>query len=218
VTSSCTATGAKIEEERRGLAGLLREPADGALSEIAHGLWIVALGRIEAELAGNGSELRGTQAEDAVVFDEDAGDVVVILRDCELVIETELERAGFQFFRVVDARFDAVAEMPFADEAGGVAVLLQQRGDGRAGGLDEEWVEGVGDATVIERRAPAVAAGDEGVARGRADGGGRVGVRETPALAREAIEIRCADECRIGAVGTEAAVAVVVGEDDDDVG
>ena len=208
----------EVEEERRGSAGLLSEPADGAFGEVPHGLRVVAFGRIEAQLAGSGGEFRGAQAEDVMVFDEDAALVIVILRHGELVVEAELKRAGFEFLGEVDARLGAVAEVPFADEAGGVAVLLQQRSDRRTRGFDEERVERVGDTAVVQRRAPAIAAGDECIAGGRADGGRRVGFGEAPALAGEAVEVGRADEPGIGTVGTEAAVAIIVAEDDDDVG
>jgi len=210
--------GSKIEEKRRGLAGLFRQPTDGACGELAHGLRVVALGRIEADFAGGGRELGGTQAEDVVIFHKHAALVVVILRHGELVVEAEFERTWLQFLGKIEARLRAVAEVPLADKARCVTVFLQERGDGGAGGFDEERVEGVGDAAVIERGAPAIATGDEGVTRRRADGGRRIGGGEAAAFAREAIKIWGADERGVGTVGPEAAVAVVVGEDDDDVG
>ena len=142
----------------------------------------------------------------------------MVLRDRELVIEAEFERAGFEFLGVVDAPLGAVAEVPFADKAGGIAVLFQERGDGRAGGFDQERIERVGDAAVVQRRAPTVAARDERVARRRADRRRRVGVGETSSFAREAVEVRRLNELSVGAIRSETAVAIVVGEDDDDVG
>ena len=142
----------------------------------------------------------------------------MVLRDRKLVIETKFERSGFELLGVIDPRRGAVAEMPFADEAGGVAVLLQERGDRGARRLDEEWIEGVGDATVIERRAPTVAACDERVARRRANRRRRIGIGETSPFARETVEVGRLNERGIGAVGTKAPVAEVIGEDDEDVG
>ena len=153
-----------------------------------------------------------------MILNKDPGDVVVVLRDRELVVEAEFERAGFEFLGVIDAPLGAVAEMPFTDEAGGVAVLLQKRGDRGARGLDEERVEGVGNAAMVERRAPAVASGEKRITRRCADGGRRVGFGKAPALARESVKVRRANERGVGAVGTETAVAIVIGEDHDDVG
>jgi len=48
-------------------------------------------------------------------------------------------------------------------------------------------------------------------------GGRRLGAGDPPTLAREAIQIRRAHQRRIGAIGADAPVAVVVAEDDDDV-
>ena len=72
------------------------------------------------------------------------------------------------------------------------------------------------DFAVLDRGAPVIAAGQQAVARGRADGARSVGVGETSALARKAIKVRRVQA--LGAVGRGGTPAEVIGEDDDDVG
>ena len=62
----------------------------------------------------------------------------------------------------------AEARVPLADDAGGVAGLLEQRGHGHAARLDDQRGDAGQDAGAL--LAPGVLAGHEGVARGRADG------------------------------------------------
>ena len=128
----------EVEEERLRAILLAFEPSHGARREVAHRLRVVAFGGVEAELAGCGRKFLRAQTEDAVIFHKHARDVVVILRDGELVVESEFERAGLEFLGVVHPRIVAVTEMPCADQSRGVAVALQERRDGRAGRLDKE--------------------------------------------------------------------------------
>ena len=77
------------------------------------------------------------EIDDAVVFDPDTRDAVAGGGDDPRVVEPDLQRAGFDVVVVIGGR-GAEAEMPFADDAGGVAGAFQQRGDGRAVGVDEQ--------------------------------------------------------------------------------
>ena len=70
----------------------------------------------------------------------------------------------------------------------------------------------------LERGAPAVPAGEEGIARGRADTAGRIGISEAEALAREPVTIGRANEVWVGAITAQAAPAEVVGKDENNVG
>ena len=80
-------------------------------------------------------------------------------------------------------RRPAQAEVPLADAGGVVAVLLEQRGDGHAAGLDQG--RGVSaEHALLEPRPPGVSAGEDAVAGGRADRRAGVGVGEAHPLAR----------------------------------
>ena len=111
-----------------------------------------------------------------------------------------------------------VAEVPFSDDAGRVADLLQRLGQGDLGGrqtvvrvLEEHPL------APAEHPAPQVyAPGQQGRPARRADRGLRVEAGPALALGGHAVEVGRAD--RRVPVGAEVAVAEVVGEDDDDVG
>ena len=109
------------------------------------------------------------------------------------------------------------AEVPFADQSGGVAGVLQRLGQGHFGGGQAAGGDGAEDAELIVGHAGAdgVASGHEsGAARG-ADLGGGIELREAQAFGGHTIQIRRLD--RRVAVAAEVAVAEVVGQDDDDV-
>ncbi len=104
-----------------------------------------------------------------------------------------------------------VAQVPLAEDAGGVAGAFEGLGQGE--GLQAHplaFVDGVGDAG-----AELVPAGHDGAA-GRRAGRADVEVLETEGLVVEAVQIRRADHGI--AVTAEVTVALVVGEDQDDVG
>jgi len=109
------------------------------------------------------------------------------------------------------------AEMPLADQRCVVAVLLQQRGDGRVLGRQPD---------VRRRRAPQrlfetdgktlrIPAGDVGAAGRRADRRGSVRAREHDAFFGEGIERR--GLVVRAAVAAQIAVAEIVGEDEHDI-
>jgi TonB-dependent receptor len=108
------------------------------------------------------------------------------------------------------------AEMPLANGGGGVALAAEKLGDGEPALLDEARAE-TAEHALLERRAPAVAAGENIVARGRADGGGRVRLGEHHPAGRERIEVWRGDFPG-GVVAFHVARPKIVGEDEEDVG
>jgi hypothetical protein len=113
------------------------------------------------------------------------------------------------------AELGLVAEVPLADEAGGVAVVFQEPRQRAAVGGQAELERAAGAAERgLDAHALLVAAGDERGARRRTLRH-RVKVREPHALAREAVDVGRADIGR--SIAAEVAVAGVVGHDEDDV-
>ena len=111
--------------------------------------------------------------------------------------------------------FGEVAEMPLADAGGGVTVGGEVVGDGVFVGI--ESVGGFWEKNVaMHADALGIAAGEEGGAGGGADGAGDVEGGELFAFFGELIEVGGLDG--FGAEAAEVIVALVVGEDDDDVG
>ena len=80
------------------------------------------IGSLVADLDG----IVGIEADDAVVLDVDARHAVARGRDDEAVVEADFERAGLDLAVPIGLAV-AEAEVPFADDAGGVAGLLQDR-------------------------------------------------------------------------------------------
>ncbi len=109
------------------------------------------------------------------------------------------------------------AEMPFADSAGVIAELASEAGNGHALRRDERGTPEIDDAG-LQRAAPVIAAGEQGVARGRAHAGGGMRIGKTHALCGEAIDVRRVDFATRGIVATDIAVAEVIGKDHDDIG
>ena len=101
-------------------------------------------------------------------------------------------------------------EADFSREAGEVAGSAQARGIGI---VEHPPLE----VAVLEVAAVAVfvEAGEDAHAAGHADGGGVVVIRETHAVAREAIEVRRVDVGVAG--GADGARGLVIGEEEDDV-
>ena len=109
-----------------------------------------------------------------------------------------------------------LADMPFAEGAGVVAGLAQ------VGGVGDEVVGQFGEvadvALEVGEQAVAVRheAGEDGAARRRADGGGRVGLGEEHALGGETVDVgRAAHGVAVAAQGVEA---LLVAEEEEDVG
>ena len=70
----------------------------------------------------------------------------------------------------------------------------------------------------LQPGSPGVAAGEDAVARRRADGRDRVRIGEADALLGECVDVRRWDLAALRVVGVHVAVAEIVAEDVDDVG
>ncbi len=101
------------------------------------------------------------------------------------------------------------AEMPFADDAGVVAVLLREAADGQPVRRDERIAKHADDAA-LQTRAPVVAPGEHRVARGRAHARGRMRIREAHALRGEPVHVRRRDLPALRIVALHVAIAEVV--------
>ena len=108
-----------------------------------------------------------------------------------------------------------VAQMVFAELAGGVALGLEQLGDGHVAGL--EALRGAGQADFRVAGAQAALAGDERGATRRAALLGIV-VREDHAFLGDAINVGRFEAHQSHRVGADVGLADVVAPDDDDVG
>lgn len=107
-----------------------------------------------------------------------------------------------------------VARVPFADVAGGLTFFLEQLGQQPFVGM---WSFGItGDQNPcglfrpenIEADAPGITTGEQRGARGRADRGGRVEIREARPFFGKPVDVRSVVDP--GAVATEVALARVV--------
>ena len=107
-----------------------------------------------------------------------------------------------------------MAQVPFAEDGGGVVLLLHQFGEGDFVGMDADLrfrTQGADDADAVR-----VTAGEERGAGGGTDRLGGVKAAETTSLASKAIEIWGADV--FGTERTDIGVTHVVAKNQDDVG
>ena len=108
-------------------------------------------------------------------------------------------------------------EVPFADDGGVVAGFFQFGGEGGNVGVEvAPGVFGLGADDAGDADGVGVAAGEEGGTGGRADGAVGAHGGEEHAVAADAIDVGGLDIG--GLVGGDVAVAVVVGEDEEEVG
>ena len=141
--------------------------------------------------------------------------------DAEEAVEAIGERAVGEGLGEIDvfelsARARPIeAKVPFAEDGGGVAVFAEEARDSGTVRLDERWVVTLQHA-LFQTSTPCIAAGEERVAGGSTEGGSGVGVRETQASTREAVEVRRSPGA-LGIVARDVADAEVVGKDVDDV-
>lgn len=110
--------------------------------------------------------------------------------------------------------FRKVSKVPFAHASGGIPVGREVVGE--AVGVGVKAVGGFGEENVfLHAHSRGVAAGEEGGTGGRADGAGDVEGGELAAFLGKLVEVGSVDG--LGAVAAEVVVALVVGEDEDDV-
>ena len=107
-------------------------------------------------------------------------------------------------------------DMPFAEESGGVALLLQHGREGETFLLDQAGPPNASeDATVIQTKGHAP--GHDAVAGRRADRGGAVCVGEEHALFGKAVQMRGGD-LALRVVAADVSIPKIVGKDEEDVG
>ena len=104
--------------------------------------------------------------------------------------------------------------MPFAENGGGVAALFDEFGESHFVRADADF--GARAERAVNAEAVWIASGEEPATGSGADGLGDVEIAEDAALGREAIEVGSDETFR--AEDADVGVALVVGEDDDDVG
>lgn len=114
-------------------------------------------------------------------------------------------------------QFGGAAEVPFADEGGGVAGGAEVVGHGFFADGEADAGRGVfrADGIKLETETRLVAPGEKAGARGGAERRGDVAVGETHAAGGERVEVRGGNF--FAAVATEFAVAEIVGDDENDV-
>ncbi|OHB72155.1 MAG: hypothetical protein A2V70_20800 [Planctomycetes bacterium RBG_13_63_9] len=110
---------------------------------------------------------------------------------------------------VGDAGRVGLAQTPFADDARGVAGLLEQLGHGHV--LRPQRHPGV----AADQRVTGVQPRHQAASRGRTDRAAGIAVRKPHTLLGHAIEVRRPDH--LLAVAAEVAIAEIVGQDEDDV-
>src|SRR6202012_3857363 len=92
-----------------------------------------------------------------------------------------------------DAGRTGVAEAPFAEGAGGIAMLLEDGGDGEAGVGEGELSFGLKAGVAADGGMAGVEAGHQAGAGGGADGGAGIELGEAHALGRQFVDIRRMD-------------------------
>ena len=153
-------------------------------------------------------------SDDVVILDVDAWHAIARRRQNECVIETNFKRPRLDG-TVVVRRSLSETQMPFADDSGRIAGLLEDRRHrGRSRG-DAQRRDAAQDAGP-GRLTPGISTGHEGVACWRAHCGRRMGVGESHPFLRQPIHVRRLDLRRT--IAAEIAIADVVAENEDDVG
>ena len=230
----------QVEEERRALLcfrldDFLRFTSEGgqhvfateagrtgALASVAHGA-----ARVHEEL----DLFRGI-GRYVVVFDEAVGHHVQRGTDAKVGVKADAVRAVGDGLGVIDivhliGLFDVQllrgasahpvhAQVPFAHTMRGVTLSLEHAGYGQASLLDQTWTEAA-EHTALQLGPPRVAARHHAVARGCADTGAGVRIRENHALLGETIKARRGD-LAFGIEALHIAITKIIAEDEDDVG
>ena len=164
------------------------------------------------QVAGEDAVALGRLRAGGIRFDQHGIGVVVADVGADPSVEAMGEGEGVwgEFVLVV-----GVAEVPFAEHAGGIAARLESFGKSGFLGVEVDLAIRADDVEA-EAGAAGNAAGEQPVARGGAGRGGTVELREAGAIGDEATDRRSGDG-RV-AIVLEVAVAGIVEEDDDDVG
>ena len=147
------------------------------------------------------------EVEDAIIGPEMIG--VVVMGEGLAVVAEEFGEAFF----FGNAGRAGVAEAPFAEGAGGVAVILQDGGDGEAAIGERVLAFGLEAAVAADGGMTGVEAGHEACSAGSADGGAGIELGEAHALGGEVVDVWGVDVLLTLVAGV--AIAEVVGEDED---
>ena len=147
------------------------------------------------------------------------------------VVEAAVDRAVGNWSAVVDPAYgletvlvngfavlveEGHPDMPFAEESGGVALLLQHGREGQPVLFDQAGPPDTGEnPTVIQAKCHTP--GHDAIAGRRTDRGGAVCVGEEKALAGELVEMRGWD-LALRVVAADVSIPEIVGEDEEDVG
>ena len=194
----------QVKEE--GLFLVAADEVDGVLG--VEGRQLILIGSVDI---GIGEAVLGNQRQFRVVipFMSDAMRLasrshVIGIGEAEVFVKAlvEWEEAFF------------IAEVPFAEDARGVVLLLTDFGKG--GLLGGQTGLAVGAEGTEESDTVGITAGQQGAAAGRADRLGRIETGELRPFLGELIEMRRG--IALGAEGPDVAVAEVIHVDDDDVG
>ena len=201
-----------IEKERRVL--VRREKRVNLVGQHRPDLGVHPPGRRRRAVFVGLDAQAGRSLVEAVVVGPDIGADVVAVEQAEPAVEAGLQRPGLERrIPVGHAPAVAGAQVPLAEDAGDVALLLEHLGQGQPVRGDGERAAGAEHAAG-HAVAPAVAPGHDAVAAGRTDRCRGVGVGEAHALAGQPVAVRRRVRA---AVAGQVAVPQVVGQDDDDV-
>lgn len=132
-----------------------------------------------------------------------------------VVVTAAIEEAD-EFVEAVFGRvvFISVTEVPLSEHGGGIAVVLEDAGNGGDRGVEADLVT-TSDDDIDDAVSLLVATGEEGGASGAADRGVGVEVGEVHPFPSHAVN---AGSLHPTVVKTEVPAAEIVSEDDDDVG
>ena len=205
----------KVDEER--LRTMRLDPAGRLGRQRLHDLVRFQLmGNARCSSRRDGDSLSRNTVDDPVVFDERMGPVVGIGSESKEGVEADRQRSRRQGPAPVRGwAIRLEAKMPFPECRRLIALALAERCERQPIRLDVEWGIDGQHLTVLDVRAPVVAAGHQAVAGRRTDRPRGVGIGKSAALAGEAIEIRGFEP--LGAVAGGTSPAKIIRQDDHDV-
>ena len=137
-------------------------------------------------------------------------------RDAIEVIEADGTWPRREFAGEITARRPTDAEVPLPDACGAVTNAFQERGSGELLWMDHQRC-GISGRAELLRCAPAIAAREQGIASGRANGGWCAGIGETHPFSRDAVTVRCLQRLWIGPTATKVGTTHIIRKDENDV-
>ena len=85
----------------------------------------------------NGEGIGGVEVEDMVVFDIDTGNTIICIWKQKAIVEADFQWAGFDAAVPVGSGWRAKAQVPFTDDGGGIAGLLEERWESDSARLNQ---------------------------------------------------------------------------------